>query len=135
MLSQGGGAVHGNGLDLLPEEGVDEDENTLDDISGDEVSRFLNRTKKTWEIISEKIWVDKPTDQATTPVLKNVKNTNDDRPDNVITCVCESESALESVGHWVLATFQPTADHCSVISIIIIISICHAITNDNNQKV
>ena len=55
MLSQGGGAVHGNGLDLLPEEGVDEDENTLDDISGDEVSRFLNRTKKTWEIISEKI--------------------------------------------------------------------------------
>ena len=43
--------------------------------------------KKTWEIISEKIWVDKPTDQATTPVLKNVKNTNDDRPDNVITRV------------------------------------------------
>ena len=70
MLSQGGGAVHGNGLDLLPEEAVDEDENTLDDISGDEVSRFLNRTKKTWEIISEKIWVDKPTDQAITPVLK-----------------------------------------------------------------
>ena len=87
MLLQGGGAVHGNGLDLLPEEGVDEDENTLDDISGDEVSRFLNRTKKTWEIISEKIWVDKPTDQATTPVIKNVINTNDDRPDNVITCV------------------------------------------------
>ena len=48
--------------------------------------------------------------------------------------VCESESALESVGHWVLATFQPTADHCSVISIIIIISICHAITNDNDSK-
>ena len=36
---QGGGAVQGNGLDLLPEEGgVDEEENTLDDISGDEVS-------------------------------------------------------------------------------------------------
>ena len=31
--------MHGNGLDLLPEEGVDEDENTLDDISGDEVRR------------------------------------------------------------------------------------------------
>ena len=41
MLSQGGGAVHGNGLDLLPEEGVDEDENTLDDISGDEVGEVF----------------------------------------------------------------------------------------------
>ena len=53
---QGGGAVQGNGLDLLPEEGgVDEEENTLDDISGDEVSRFLNRTKITLEMRSEKI--------------------------------------------------------------------------------
>ena len=40
---QGGGAVQGNGLDLLPEEGgVDEEENTLDDISGDEVRALLS---------------------------------------------------------------------------------------------
>ena len=40
---QGGGAVQGNGLDLLPEEGgVDEEENTLDDISGDEVRSMLS---------------------------------------------------------------------------------------------
>ena len=39
---QGGGTVQGNGLDLLPEEGgVDEEENTLDDISGDEVSEVF----------------------------------------------------------------------------------------------
>ena len=39
---QGGGAVQGNGLDLLPEEGgVDEEENTLDDISGDEVGEVF----------------------------------------------------------------------------------------------
>ena len=40
---QGGGTVQGNGLDLLPEEGgVDEEENTLDDISGDEVRSMLS---------------------------------------------------------------------------------------------
>ena len=38
--------MHGNGLDLLPEEAVDEDENTLDDISGDEVSHFCHFPSK-----------------------------------------------------------------------------------------
>ena len=49
MASFQGGAVHGNGLDLLPEEGVDEDENTLDDISGDEVSRLCCE-RNNWDI-------------------------------------------------------------------------------------
>ena len=46
---QGGGAVQGNGLDLLPEEGgVDEEENTLDDISGDEVSEVFAVLRTRW---------------------------------------------------------------------------------------
>ena len=46
---QGGGAVQGNGLDLLPEEGgVDEEENTLDDISGDEVSEVFVVLRTRW---------------------------------------------------------------------------------------